>query len=46
MNAEQKPQRLTGHEADLFFGLKVLALLFLLIVSLGDITASLCTCQR
>jgi hypothetical protein len=41
MDAEQKQRRLTGHVADLFFGLKVLALLFLLVASVGNIVATL-----
>jgi hypothetical protein len=41
MDAEQKQQRLSGDVADLFFGLKVLALLFLLVASGGNIAATL-----
>jgi hypothetical protein len=41
MDNEEKPPRLTGKEADLFFGLKVTGLLFLIVASGVNITAAL-----
>ena len=41
MDAEQNLQRLTGKVSDLFFGLKVIGLLLLVVASVGNIVTTL-----